>query len=153
MNKFVDSELKRLKEDFTEATGRPFDHFFCPIMFRDEKTKLCRAHIINDAFDNSARDCTVQRSDVDSFYGSRFEADFVDTANYKKLSLAEILTDSAMAKRFNAKVLLDGQPVDYFYTKGVAAASCGEIKPGSFALRDPGSVLLVLDFISQPASR
>jgi hypothetical protein len=131
MNKFVDSELKRLKDDFTEATGRPFDHFFCPILFRDEKAKLCRAHIINEAFDNSARDCTVQRSDVDSFYGSRFEADFVDTANYKKLSLAGILTNSAMAKRFNAKVLLDGQPVDYFYAKGELPKNFTRVQVGN----------------------
>ena len=33
-----------------------------------------------DWVDDSAPDCTVQRSDVDSFYGLRFEADFVDTA-------------------------------------------------------------------------
>ena len=35
-------------------------------------------------------------------------------------------------------------------SSSVVVASCGGITPGSFALRDPGSVLLVLDFISRP---
>ena len=38
-------------------------------------------------------------------------------------------------------------------SSSVVVASCGGITPGSFALRDRGSVLLVLDFIRRPASR
>src|ERR1043165_6170891 len=101
MNKFVRPELSRLNSDFEQTTGGHFAHFFCPVLYEDANVPLCRAHIINKAFDDSARDCTVQRSDVDSFYGSRFEADFVDTAKFRKISLAEILTDSALSKRFN----------------------------------------------------
>src|SRR5260370_32774164 len=131
MNTFFEAEVKRLSDDFTETTGAPFAHFFCPVLFRDENAKLCRAHIINEAFDNSSRACTVQRKDVDNFYGSRFEADFVDVAKFKKTSLAEILADPALAKKFNAKVLLDGKQVEHFYPTGEIPERFSRIQVGN----------------------
>jgi hypothetical protein len=115
MNEFVKAELKKLNHDFTEMMGKPFAYFFCPILFRDEDTKLCQAHIINEAFANSTRECTVQRADIDNFYGSRFEADFVDIARFKNPPLLEILADPSLSKRFNATILLNGDPVEHFY--------------------------------------
>ena len=115
MNEFVAAELMKLNQDFTEVMGKPFTHFFCPILFRDEDTELCQAHIINEAFANSTRECTVQRKDIDNFYGSRFEADFVDMARFKDTPFLEILADPFLSKRFKATVLLNGNPVEHFY--------------------------------------
>jgi hypothetical protein len=152
MNKFVRSELPRLNSDFEQTTGGHFAHFFCPVLYEDANVALCRAHIINKAFDGSARDCTVQRSDVDSFYGSRFEADFVDTAKFRKISLAEILTDSALSRRFNARVLLDGKQVEHFYPNGevpeqFARVQVGNVDPSKpFGLKiQPSEVLNAAD--------
>jgi hypothetical protein len=131
MNKFVTSELQRLNEDFEHITGGRFGHFFCPILYQDANVPLSRAHIINEAFDDSAPDCTVQRSDVDSFYGSRFEADFVDTAKFRRISLTEILTDSALAKRFNARVLLDAKQVEHFYPNGDVPEQFARVQVGN----------------------
>jgi hypothetical protein len=61
MNEFAEKELTKLSQDFTETIGRSFAHFFCPILFCDEDTELCQAHIINEAFANSTRESTVQR--------------------------------------------------------------------------------------------
>jgi hypothetical protein len=153
MNKFVAAELEKLREDFASINGTPFDHFYCPILFRDEDVELCRAHIINEAFDNSARDCTVQRSDVDSFYGSRFEADFVDAANYKKFTLSEILTDSALAKRFNARVLLDGKPIEHFYPSGEIPRQFTRVQVGNLDPSLPLGLKMQPSAVMNAASR
>ena len=118
MNDFVRTKLEELKADYCDVKGEPFSHFYCPILFMDENTPLCEAHIINQAFNDSARTATVQRADVDSFYGSRFESDFLDVQNYKERSMAEIVTDKALSKRFGSKILLEDKPVDFFFGSG-----------------------------------
>jgi hypothetical protein len=115
MNDFVKSRVEELRADYAEISGEPFSHFFCPILFKDEDTPLCRAHIINQAFSDSPRDCTVQRADVDSFYGSRFEADFIDIETFKDASPLDILTDKKRSKRFSSKVLVEDEPVEHFF--------------------------------------
>jgi len=131
MNAFVTAELGRLSADFAEINGSPFAHFFCPILYKDEDAQLCQAHIINEAFDNSSRACTVQRSDVDNFYGSRFESDFLDIAKFKKVSLTEILADPSLSKKFNAKVLLDGHQVEHFYPTGRVPSQFSRVQVGN----------------------
>jgi hypothetical protein len=131
MNKWFKAELNRLSADFAETVGSTFEHFFCPVLYQDEEAKLCRAHVINEAFDNSSRACTIQRSDIDNFYGSRFEADFVDIAKFKKISLTEILADPALAKRFNAKVLLNGNQVEHFYPSGQVPKQFSRVQVGN----------------------
>jgi hypothetical protein len=131
MNEFVKAELEKLNNDFTELVGEPFAHFFCPILFRDEQTELCQAHIINKAFSNSTRECTVQRADVDSFYGSRFESDFVDIAKFKRTSLLGILADRSLSRRFNATLLLNGNPVEHFHSTGKVPDSFCRVQVGN----------------------
>jgi hypothetical protein len=130
MNAFVRSELKKVSADFAEIAGAPFRYFFCPILYRDEEAKVCQAHIINEAFENSSRVCTVQRRDVDNYFGSQFESDFVDIAKFKKVSLVEILANSALAKRFNAKVLLNGNEVEHFYPTAQVPSQFSRVQVG-----------------------
>lgn len=44
------SAIEKLRVDFAAEPGRPFTHFQCPILFRDEPAELCRGHIANQAF-------------------------------------------------------------------------------------------------------
>lgn len=111
----VKSKLEKLRADYTQIRSHPFAHFYCPILFKDEETPLCQAHIINKAFRNSPRAWTVQRSDIDNFYGYNFEADFI-AIQYKteNWSPGEIITDKTISNKFNPKILVDDKPVDYF---------------------------------------
>jgi hypothetical protein len=137
MNEFVRAELNRLNSNFTEVMGKSFAHFFCPILFRDEDTELCQAHIINEAFANSTRACTVQRKDIDSFYGSRFEADFVDIAQFKNAISLEVLADPALSKRFNATILLNGNPVEHFYPTSEVPEKFSLVQVGNWDTSSP----------------
>ena len=59
----VTSKLQHLNANHAGVIGRPFVHFLCPVLFRDEETELWKAHIVNVAF-RGRRPWTVQRKDV-----------------------------------------------------------------------------------------
>jgi hypothetical protein len=118
MNADVQSKLEKLRDDYSQIRGQPFGHFFCPILFKDEDVPLCQAHIVNLAFTDSARDWTVQRKDVDNFYGSVFEADFVGIQYHENRNLGNTITDKKLSKRFNPKILVDGEPVEFYVADG-----------------------------------
>ena len=80
----VAARVGMLRADFEEVTGSPFKHFFCPILYQDDPVELCRAHIVNRAFEGAPRAWTVQRKDVDNHFGSRFESGFTTLAEFEK---------------------------------------------------------------------
>jgi hypothetical protein len=114
----VQHKLEALRSDYNEVTGKSFAKFFCPILFRDEDVELCRAHILNAAFPNSSRNWTVQRVDVDSFYGHAFESDFVDI-QYRGQPLADrVLGDPAVSKKLRPRIRIAGEEIGHFVATG-----------------------------------
>ncbi len=41
--------IEALRNDFASVRGKPFEHFYCPILMRDEQTEICCGHIVNKA--------------------------------------------------------------------------------------------------------
>lgn len=117
MNKELEDHLNYLREDYYVREGTFFSHFFCPILFKDEDVELCKAHVINKAFSESSRTWIAQRADVDNFYGGHFEGDFLDTKVFGSMSLTDILLDKDLSKKFQSRLLVDGQPIDFFFGK------------------------------------
>lgn len=117
MSENIKIKIDRIREDYSNNCGHPFKYFYCPILFKDEDTRLCIAHIINTAFPNSARAWTVQREDVDNFFGSKFESDFTNLKHSKKYSADEVLCDPSLSKVLKPEILIDGKPVDYYYPR------------------------------------
>lgn len=118
MNNEIKKKLEQLQSDYTVVTGQPFRHFYCPILFRDDEKPLCKGHIINKAFKNSSRAWTIQREDVDNFYGSNFEADFETIQYAKSHSKEEIFMDKKLRKKIEPKISINDRQVDYFVTNG-----------------------------------
>ena len=106
MNSNVEWRLRELKRDYESTEHRPWKHFFCPVLYRDEETELCRGHIINEAFKDADRSWTIQRSDVDGYYGSRFEADFLALEKIGTLIAEDALADKNLARQFRPEILL-----------------------------------------------
>lgn len=118
----MDDEVRRklgaLQVDYREVAGKPFSHFFCPILFRDENVELCRAHVLNAAFPNSSRNWTVQQADVDSFYGYTFESDFVDI-QYRGQQLTDrILGEPVLSRKLQPTIRIGGEEVEHFVATG-----------------------------------
>jgi hypothetical protein len=110
-----EAKLRELRAQFEEVTGKTFSHFYCPVLLRDEDVELYKAHIVNEAFSSVGRHWTVQRADVDGFYGSFFESDFVDIQHQGQITAARSMVDKALAKKFRPQILVKGHPVPYYY--------------------------------------
>ena len=113
MNADVQAKLEKLKINYSQVKGQPFSHFFCPILFRDENVPLCKAHIVNKAFLNSAGAWTVQRQDIDNFYGSIFESQFL-AIQYADRTNEEIISNKNLSELFKPRILVNDKPVDFF---------------------------------------
>ena len=116
-----EAKLRELNVDFAEVRGMPFSHFFCPVLFRDEDVELCKAHIVNQAFSDARRHWTVQRADVDGFFGSCFESDFVDIQYQGQVTATQAMVDKALAKKFRPQVFVKGQAVPYYYPRATGS--------------------------------
>ena len=114
MNSEIRKRLTCLRADYENVTGSPFEHFYCPVLFKDENTELCQAHIVNKSFRNSDRTWTVQRKDVDGFFGSHFEADFEIIQEKDRHKADEVLADRTLAQKLKPRMYVDGQRVEYY---------------------------------------
>ncbi len=130
MNPETSEKLEALRSDYEALCGQPFAHFYCPILFCDDDVPLCQAHIVNRAFSGSNRSWTVQRADVDSFYGSRFEADFVDSQYFEGWSPESAIADRELSRRLRPKVVLGGRVVEHFKPSGTVPENFSEITVG-----------------------
>jgi hypothetical protein len=109
--------LETHRRDYERVVGRPFQHFYCPILGADEPivspNALIRGHIVNKSIKGVSGTWVLQRSDVDNFYGTMFEADF-ETLQYRgKLSSIELLTNSTLAKKLGTMIRKDGKEVPF----------------------------------------
>lgn len=114
----IAERLKSQRVDFEKVCGSAFNHFYCPILYVDEPVPLCRAHIVNRAFDGAPRNWTVQRRDVDSHFGSRFEADFTLLAHKDRILRGDGFGDREVAKRLTTRVLAGKKEVPHFLATG-----------------------------------
>jgi hypothetical protein len=114
----VARRLEKLRSSFAQVTGKPFNHFFCPILFRDEEVPLCQAHVINQAIPHVSRRWTVQREDVDNFFGAFVEPDFVDLQHRAEGIAIKALLDPVLNRRFRPRIVIGGRSVDYFVPTG-----------------------------------
>ncbi|WP_420462869.1 hypothetical protein [Candidatus Palauibacter sp.] len=118
MEAAAEKRLRLLNADYREVAGRGPQTFYCPILYRDEEAELCRAHIVNESFPESDRKWTIQRADVDSWFGSMFEADFVKLKYREKLKVLDVLADPELTRQLRPKFTLDGEEVEHYAVTG-----------------------------------
>ena len=106
--------LESLRADYAAVAGFPFRHFFCPIMWADEDADLCRGHIVNKSFRDTDRSWTVQRADVDNWFGTLFENDFLSIEQKGQPVIEQALTDKDFFRRFRPNLTVDGTDVPYY---------------------------------------
>lgn len=153
VNEDTAKKLAVLRADYESVTCHTFAHFYCPVLFRDDPVPLSHAHIINTAFPDSDRRWTIQRADVDNFFGSLFERDFVVLAEKGKHDAVDVLTSKALSRRFHPKLVADGRHVEHYLPKGPVPPNHSEIQltregetPVRFVLKlEPNETLSALD--------
>src|SRR5688572_5650000 len=102
----VAERLASLRRDFTKVVGRPFKHFVCPILFVDEETELCKAHVVNRAFAASSRRWTLQQRTLTTSLGrclklSLLTCNSTRSALLQRLSLSPACTADCVRAFFS----------------------------------------------------
>jgi hypothetical protein len=115
----VQRRLLSLQADFMSVTGRPFEHFYCPIMLEDRDVPLCMGHIINGACPNSFKGCVVQRQDVDNFFGTFAEAAFTTNVQARSMKSGEALHDPELVKKLQPKLVVEGEVWPHYPDRGL----------------------------------
>jgi hypothetical protein len=128
MNEELRTRLEMLSQDYERVVGESFAHFVCPMLYHDEDTELCKGHIVPAAFRASDRRWTVQRKDVDSFFGRNFEADFLAIQERGKHDPADVLVDKQLSRQLQPKIVVDGSEVEYFHPTGEVPSRFSEIE-------------------------
>ncbi|HUY89249.1 MAG TPA: hypothetical protein VMV10_10980 [Pirellulales bacterium] len=70
----MDKRIEACRQDYLAAKGTRFEHFFCPILMRDEDCEVAEGHIVPRSLGGTA--WVPQRKDVDNFFGE-IESDFI----------------------------------------------------------------------------
>ena len=107
------TNIKHIKADYESATGKSFQHFFCPILHVDENVPLTKGHIVPESLGGKSR--VLQRADVDNGFGSFFEAEAADAIRHglDRHPLRTVLGGDPeamkkIARRFRLRVRLEG---------------------------------------------
>lgn len=120
----LSTNLDKLQEDFESVRGRPFDHFYCPILHVDEDVPLTKGHVVPKSL--GGRSKVLQRKDVDNGFGSFFEAEAADAVihgldgNALNFVLKEDLFElKKIGRRFKILAQFDGmnEPVEVSHRK------------------------------------
>ena len=115
-------KLEKLLDDFranyASIAGKPFDYFFCPILMKDEDTSLAFGHIVNKSIPNSSRECVVQRRDVDSFFGSCVEADWVAYCQASERPFTDLFSDPNLNRTIRPRIFVGDEVCDYHRALG-----------------------------------
>ncbi|HZZ80641.1 MAG TPA: hypothetical protein VFE62_19210 [Gemmataceae bacterium] len=115
----VAKRLPSHQDDFTWVTGKPFNHFFCPLLHEDQRAELCMGHVINEACPGSFGGRVVQRKDVDSWYGRVFEADFITRVRLSTMGLDKAMQDPRLRKKIPIRLFVGDVEVENFHDNGV----------------------------------
>lgn len=113
----TDSDLRRrvelLRNDYENVMGTAFEHFYCPILRVDDNVPLCRGHVIPKSTGTS-NVWVPQRQDVDHFYGTMIEADFLAIVRDRSKNIHEFLSVPQLNLQFRPRIMLNDTPLDYF---------------------------------------
>lgn len=105
--------LEQLRADYAKATGKSFEHFFCPILLKDEPVELCDGHIVMEAFGKFS---IPQRKDVDNFYGTAAEADVVGFLQDKGTDFLANWHTPSVQKRLQPRIeSADGELIGHYF--------------------------------------
>lgn len=118
MSSHLNARTDELRADFAKVTGKPFRHFFCPILLTDEPADLCMGHVVNEGFGSSVGTQIPQRADVDNFFGSVFEADLVALVKAEGKHLDELMADPSLRNSLRPHIEVDGETWPHYTRKG-----------------------------------
>src|SRR5262245_39926040 len=114
----LQARVEHHRADYERVVGRPFSHFYCPILRVDEDAPLCEGHVINEAF-GTTNAWEPQRKDVDNFYGSMAEPEYINVIQHRGKEPFELWTDPDLRRRFRPKLTINDQRIEHYFPQNV----------------------------------
>lgn len=106
------NQLSMLGENYAKLNGgKPFKHFYCPILLEKHELELCDGHVTPDSF-GGCNKTIIQTKEVDNFFGRHAEAVFGAGTEAMKTSEAAIIGEGRSLVR--GRVLVDDVPINFF---------------------------------------
>jgi hypothetical protein len=97
--------------------GRPFEHFFCPMLMEDAPAELMLGHIVNEKFEEVPEFKIKQRKDIDGWYGSMFEADFLTLMRNKNKDIGDLIFGGKAPRGLKPMIKAGGAEIEYYTLK------------------------------------
>jgi hypothetical protein len=110
-------ELDWLQESYTQENKSPFKHFFCPMLMKDEHVELMLGHVVNEKFRTVPEYLIRQRQDIDGWYGSVFEADFITVVKSREKNLNELFLGGKPARGLRPVIRAGGEEIPFYSLK------------------------------------
>jgi hypothetical protein len=107
----LERRIEQCRADYEAVTAKPCQHFFCPILWRDEPAEICRGHMVALG---TGSIWVPQRKDVDHFYGSVVEADLATIAEDRGKDPWELLLDPNRRPKHNFRLEVAGETVQLY---------------------------------------
>lgn len=120
MHPDLQNRLEEFRNDYALETGQAFEHFFCPILLRDEPAELCEGHVIPAAL-RSGNKWVPQRTDVDNFFGRAVEAELAEVIEAKEKGAYGVLVDRKLQRRFQPRIESEGSTIEHYFVKPSSA--------------------------------
>jgi hypothetical protein len=118
----VEQTISQMQSDYMHVTGKPFDHFYCPLLFKDEEVPLCMGHVISKTLPNCCRYKVVQRADIDNWYGSLSEGEYGTVKEILAGGLREVVFNNDLNKKVRPTIRMGNKEYEtYRYREGKAS--------------------------------
>jgi hypothetical protein len=112
----LSNQIRACNADYTAASGKSCEHFYCPILLKDDKAEMIRGHIVNEPL-KSSNEWVPQRKDVDGFFGSVVEPEFIQIIQDRERDPLEIWFEKGLRKKHRPKLMIDGETIDHYFPK------------------------------------
>ncbi|MHB1424925.1 MAG: type II toxin-antitoxin system MqsA family antitoxin [Gemmataceae bacterium] len=106
--------LEWLRTDYTRALGSPFQHFYCPMLMKDESVELMLGHVVNEKFKDVPEFKIKQRQDIESWYGSMFEADFLTLMQHRDKNIEDLFFAGKAPCGLKPVIKAGPQEIEYY---------------------------------------
>ncbi len=113
------------RNDFVPRGGCPILAVFARVGFHGNILKPWRQSFRIVGVE--CRNWTVQRADVDNFYGRAFESDFVDIQYQGQQLTGDVIADPLVSKKLRPKIHSGGEKVQHFVATGPVPSHFTEV--------------------------
>ena len=114
----MERSIAQLQADYERSQGKPFNHFFCPILLRDEDRPLCMGHVVPESYPNCCRARVPQRADVDNWFGAMFEADYGVLLRAQRAGDKGMVFDDSLRGLLKPSIQVNGEECRHYDYRG-----------------------------------